>query len=133
MKTNLDFEFKTSKDLEQNGVWFEIKPGISFLAKRFGGMNTTEAKKIASKYTDASYIAQAKAGTLAFEREQEVMIKTFVDACMLDWKGIEIDGQPQPFSKEVCKDLFLQLPELAQTVMENAAKYDNYRVELGNS
>jgi hypothetical protein len=131
MKSNLDKLFKTSQTHEDGGVWFQVSPEVQFLVKRFGGFNAPKVKSALAKYFKP-YAKQIELGTLSQDKEQEIMFKVFVESCVTDWQGIEIDGQLKPFNTEDCLKLFTQLPDMAQLIIQYASDFNNYREELGN-
>lgn len=132
MKSNLDKLYKTDSNLEKDGIWFDIDENVGFKIKRLGGKNSTEVKKAHAKHYKP-FARQIKTGTLSSEKELEISIKTFVESSVVDWKGIEIDAEPKEFSKEQCEKLLIQLPELANTLIEYATSYEYFKEDLGNS
>jgi regulator of PEP synthase PpsR (kinase-PPPase family) len=132
MKTNLDSMFKTSISLEENGTWFMISDKTGFLLKRIGGANASKMKSSFAKYYKP-YAKQFENGTIDPLKEKEIMAKVFVESCLVDWKGIEIDGKETPFSKEVAVDFFKSLPDLMDTLSAQATDLNNYKEDLGNS
>ena len=106
MKTNLDHLFKTHQESEENGTWFTLSDDIGFLVKRFGGFNSSGIKKaMATKYKP--YAKQIQMGTLAAEKEKEIMVDLFVESCMVDWKGVEIDGEVKAFDKKLAVEFWI--------------------------
>jgi hypothetical protein len=132
MKTNLDSLFKTSESIEQEGVWFEVATGVAFLIKRFGGYNSPKIKSALTKYYKP-YARQIENGTMDQAKEKEIMVKVFVESCVLDWKGIEIDGKATPFSIAECVNVLTALPEMSDLLVQYASDYKNYKEDLGNS
>lgn len=133
MRTNLHKKFKTNIDLETKGIWFEVDSGVSFLITRFGGFNSPSVKKQMAKY-HKPHAKQIELGALSPEKEREIMIQIFVEACIKDWKGVTTeDGQEIPFSISECVKLFCELPDMADVLIGQASDYNNYREELGNS
>jgi hypothetical protein len=131
MKTNLDETFKTDLSCERDGIWLEISDTIAFKVKRFGGVNQPELKRAFAKYYKP-YAKQIENGTLSPDKEREVTTRTFVEVVLVDWRGIEIDGKEEPFTKELAIKFFLELPELFELVIKHATSFDNYRADLGN-
>lgn len=132
MKSNLDHLFKTSKESEQDGIWFTISDEVGFLIKRFGGFNSSDLKKaMASKYKP--FANQIKMGTLDPEKEREIMVEMFVEACVVDWKGVEIDGEERSFSKSLAVEFLIGLPDLFETLVAHASDFNNFKEDLGNS
>ena len=132
MKTNLDTLFKTNLSYESEGVWFDINEQTSFRVRRFGGANSNKVKMALAKY-HKPYAKQVDAGTLSIEKEKEIMIRTFVDSSMVEWKGVEIDGVDTQYSPEAAVKLFIGIPELFQTLFSYASDISTYKDALGNS
>lgn len=132
MKTNLDKIYKNDASLEKEGIWFDVAKDCGFLIKRFGGFNSQAVKMELAKYYKP-FAKQIENGTMDERKERELSLKVFVNSCILDWKGIEIDGAIAPFSKEACINVLLELPELTDTLIQYASDSKNYREEVGNS
>lgn len=132
MKSNLDAMFKTDKNLEKEGVWFEVADGVKFLIKRFGGANSEAVKKAMAKYYKP-HAKMVERGIMPVHKEVEIMAKVFVDVCLIDWEGVEIDGEIVPFNKEKAVEFFCGLPELLDTLMEYAQGQESFKEDLGNS
>jgi hypothetical protein len=131
MKTNLDKFFKTSENFEKNGVWFEISDTIGFLIRPFKATNPKVKAAMASHYKP--YARQIEMGTLDLEKQLEIQIKIFLDVCLVDWKGVEIDGKEVEYTSENAYKFFRALPELFETLWKHANDFTNYREDLGNS
>lgn len=132
MKSNLDSLFKTDRESEKTGVWFLVKPEVGFLVKRFGGANAPEVQKKLALY----YKPQARLidkGQLDEETTRRIFLRVFVESSMIDWKGIEIDGEVKPFNSQLAVDFLMGLPELADALIEYAGDVANYKEDLGNS
>ena len=78
------------------------------------------------------YARQVETGTLGAEKEREITCKVFVHSCLVDWKGVEIDGQECPFDADKAVELFLTLPDLMDTLVSYASDNKNYKEDLGN-
>lgn len=132
MKTNLDKFFKTNEDLEKNGVWFDLSDTIGFLVKPMRASNPN-VKAAWAKY----YKPHARAIELGTfddtKKGQEIQAKIFVEACMVDWKGVEIDGVETEYSRDVAIKFFLELPDLFRTLWDHCQDFKNYQEEVGNS
>jgi hypothetical protein len=132
MKTNLDQFYKTDQSMEKDGIWFSFSDDIGFKMKRFGGFNASSVKAAMSKYYKP-YARQIKNGMLPPEKEREVMVRTFVESSITDWRGIEIDGEEVDFNPAKCIELLISLPDLADTLIEYATSFEHFKVDLGNS
>lgn len=132
MKTNLDKFFKTDETLEQKGVWFEIADGVRFLVRPMKATNPQIKAAVATYYKP--HAQQVEKGTIDPKKVEEIQIKVFVKACLVDWEGIEIDGQVTPYSPDIAIEFFKNLPELFWTLFNNCNDYKNYQAEVvGNS
>lgn len=130
MKTNLDTLFKTSADLEKNGVWFDISDTTGFLLRPFRATNP-RIKAAMAKYFKP-YARQIENDSLDMDKQREININLFMDVCLVDWKGIEIDGAEVKLDRESGIKLFKSLPELFDTLWKHAQDFKNYKEDLGN-
>jgi uncharacterized protein YxjI len=131
VKTNLDSIYKTDDSLETEGVWLMITENSGFRVKRFGGKNQL---KIAEKLArlQKPYLRQIQNGTMDKSIEQKINVTIFVEECIVDWQGIEIDGEQVPYDKQKCLDLLLSMPDLTDSLVQYAMDIANYREHLGN-
>jgi hypothetical protein len=130
MASNLDKMFKSDSSLEKEGVFFEIAEGIRFKVRRFGGSNS-EVKKAMVKYYKP-HARLIERNLLPESKEREIYQKAFIDACLVSWEGVELDGELVEYSKEAAFRLFQELPELFETLVEHSQTVDHYREDLGN-
>jgi hypothetical protein len=130
MKTNLDSIFKTNKESERNGQWFELNEKTGFLIRRFNAMNP-HAKGAMAKYYKP-YAKQIENDTLSVDKSLEININLFLDVCLVDWKGIEIDGVEVAFDRDTGFKVFQALPDLFDTLWKHANDFKNFREDLGN-
>ena len=132
MKTNLDKLFKTNEELEKSGIVVVLSDTLEFNLKRFGGKNSTPVRAAQAKYYKP-YARQIEMGTFDKDKEREIFVKIFVESCFIGWKGVEIDGAPAEFNRDNAIKILLALPELFETLLEQASKVDNFKEDLGNS
>lgn len=133
MKSNLDKHFKTDAKMEKEGIWFDINDTAGFRLTRFGGENSPGVKAALAKYYKP-YAAQLEIESLSPEKEREIFVRVFVESCVVDWRGIDIDGEENvPFDKEKAIALLIGLPDLFETLRAQASKSEHYKVDLGNS
>lgn len=132
MKTNLDSLFKTNSNLEKDGVWFKAGEGVSFLVRRFGGSNSQRLKLAMAKYHKPK-ARLIELDQLSPEETHLIMSKVFAEACLVDWKGVQIDEQDVPCNFENAVKLFTTLPELFESLWSYASGYESFKEDLGNS
>ena len=128
MKSNLDSLFKTDKEVEKTGAWFNITETTGFLVRPFN-MNNQQIKAAHARHFKP-FAHQIEHGTLDSVKEREIYTKIFVGACLVDWKGVEIDGKEVKFEKEIAVKFLMELPELFQTLMKHAEDFKNYKIDF---
>lgn len=132
MKTNLDKVFKTNQTFEKEGVDFAVNDKTSFRIRRFNASNPRVKSAMATYYKP--YARQIELGTMPQEKSDEIMIKLFIDVCLVSWEGVEDEnGKPIPMTKENALELFKSLPDLFQSLYAHANNFENYKDEVGNS
>lgn len=131
MKSNLDQFFKTSADLEKNGVEFEIAPGVSFMLRPFKSTNPRVKAAMATLYKP--YARQIELDTLGIEKQRDIQMKLFIQVCLAGWTGVEIDGTPVECTPDNALRLFTELPDLFDTLQKHSNDFNNYKEDLGNS
>lgn len=132
METNLDGLYKTNRDMETEGNWFEVADGVAFKIKRFGGYNSPEIKKAVAKYHKPHALMISK-GLLPDAKEREIHTRAFVESSIVDWKGITIGDEVAEFTVDKAVEMLVGLPDLVEVLMQEASNFENYREELGNS
>ena len=132
IKTNLDKDFKTNEKFEREGVDMALNEKVSFRVRRFNGTNPRVKAAMAAHYKP--YARLIEMGTLDQAKEQEIQIRLFIDVCLVGWEGLEDDkGEPIPFSKENAFEVLKSLPDLFNTLWQNANSADPYKEIVGNS
>lgn len=131
MKTNLDAKFKTDASKETDGVWYPLTPEVSFKLRRMGGKNSQKLKQYAAT-AYKPYAKQIEADALSQEKSFELACAMLVDLILVDWKGVESDGQPLEFTRENALKLLSGLPDLADKLSEFANEKDNFIETVGN-
>lgn len=139
MKSNLDSLFKTDKGQELSGVWFLVTETAGFLVKRWGGANSKEIQKKLAKYYKP-HARLIESGAMEEATARKILLKVFVESCIMDWKGIEIDGEIRKFDKTLVVDFLMELPDLADALIQYAGDISNFKEEdsegleeMGNS
>lgn len=132
--SNLYKTFSTNRNLEVDGVWFEIDTETKFLLARAGGANTKYTRCLQTR--GKPYSRRAARGTLEPEALQEIEKQVFLDSVLLDWKGVtDADGDSVEFCRGAAIKLFNDLPELYVTLVEAANTLAYYltdqAVEMG--
>jgi hypothetical protein len=132
MNTNLDSLFKTDSSLESEGVWFKISNETSFCMKRFGGANAQKVKLAMAKY-HKPHARLIEMDALSLDEVNKIMAQVVAHSCLVDWKGVVIDGQDLPCNPDNAVKLFCSLPELFNTLFGYISGVESFKEDLGNS
>jgi hypothetical protein len=127
--------FRTNTPMEIGGRWFEInppnddgtKPG--FLLARRSSKNTKFAG--AMERVVRTNRRELDNGTMSPEESRRIIVETFVDTCLKDWRNVYDDAEkPLSFSKTNAMALFDDLPDLFDTLNEQAGLLTNYQDKM---
>lgn len=134
--------FKTSKNLETDGIYIEYgsdedgKP-IRIKIARAGGSNKAFTKAL--ERATRPYRKAIQSGLLDNATADRLFRDVFADTVVLGWENVKgPDGKDLPFSRENILKLFEDLPDLFSDLREQASNAALYREEvaekdLGNS
>ncbi len=84
--------FGTSKKLEFDGVWQELGDGAAIRIARWNNRRFSELKR----QLERKYRAQQKDNKLPEKIAEQVIVETMAHAILLDWRGLELNGQKLP-------------------------------------
>ena len=133
MKTNLSKAYATDKNLEQEGKWFQVAEGVEFKLKRMGGSNATEVNRIRAKIIKP-HLRLIEKNLLDKDVEKGLYIKVFIEACLVNWKGLLDDNDQEiPFTREFAQELFKDTPDLFDYVVDLTNDNESYKEDLGKS
>ena len=118
----------TDAIMETGGVWIDYGKAGKFLIARSGGANTKFAKVLEVKMRP--YRRQMDQGKMDNDVANRVLLESFIDACLLDWKGIKSeDGKEMKFTKVNALKLFTDLPDLFADLREQSSKMATFQME----
>lgn len=150
MSAKLYKMFEMDKDLEREGI--SVNYGsVKFQIARAGGRNKAFKDTFSAKAK--KHRTQIDAETMSDDMADRIMAESYAEAVVLGWwsrkedehgdpilnaKGEEKwvdtienkEGKNVKYSKEECVKLFLDLPDLFQSLQSYAIKAGNYRKEL---
>lgn len=104
--------FGTNSTLENEGVWIELGDGASIKVARMGNK---ENKAILKKLI-APHKMAARNDKLADEIWDKITVESMAATILLDWKGIEDDGKPLPYTKENATRLLTDYKDFREQV-----------------
>jgi hypothetical protein len=125
---NLFKTFETDKNLEKEGVWFEISPGVRFNCARMGPMNKTYKRALSKKMKP--HQRQYQQGTLDEELGENLLMDVFIETVLLGWEGVtDREGKAIDLDFNNAKWLFAELPDVYRALTEESEKAGNYLVK----
>ena len=122
--------YKTDKEAEIEGKWFDLVGGGQVKLARIGNKNYAKLREKLEK----PYAKLMRAGKKPPEDKQdEILIETFSRTIVLDWKGI-IDPRVSteaelPFNYENVKSVLTEYRDFLDEIAQYAADMENYRSE----
>jgi hypothetical protein len=150
MSAKLYQMFEMDKDLEREGITVNYG-SVKFQIARAGGRNKAFKDTFSAKAK--KHRTQIDNETMSDDMADRIMAESYAEAVVLGWwtrkeddagdpildkKGEEQwvdtienkEGKSVKFSVEECVRLFLDLPDLFQSIQSYAVKAGNYRKEL---
>lgn len=114
---------KTNRALETEGVWQPVLDGEVRVAR----IDNPKAARLFQRYT-RPYRRQIDNGTMDPAKQEEIMCRVLSEAVLLDWRGLEEDGQPlPPYSPEEGFRVLSEYRELRDMVRDYAQDAQAYR------
>jgi hypothetical protein len=121
-------QFATDKEAEVQGVWLDYELGdveVCFKVSRMGKSNKKYVKAF-DKRTRKHKHAIAN-GTIAEKKAEAIEMDVFIDAILLDWKGLETDEGPLQLTRENAIEVFTTYPDLYEDVKSRASEVSTFR------
>lgn len=123
--------FGTDSRLETEGVDIHLGGGAYVTIARAGGSNARYES--AMRRHLAPHQKALALDALDEKTAAEIMSAAYAETVVLGWRGIELDGEPVPFSVDTAKRLFRELPEFWRVVRDEAGKFANFRAQEVNA
>lgn len=123
---DLKKDFSTNKKLEDEGVWIDIGDGAKLKIARAGNKQANAVSKQLAK----PYMAQIQYGKLSDEVATQIAVEVMAKAILLDWKGIQYDGQEMPYSIDNAIKILTELPDFRDYVSQVANERKTFQREI---
>jgi hypothetical protein len=94
---------KTDTNLAEEGVWVDIDPTTRLKVARYGNAKFRNKLRALMK----PYERMIDNNTMDDGKADELLIVAVVDSVLLDWEGLERDGEALPYSKDTAKEILL--------------------------
>jgi hypothetical protein len=128
-KKSIYDKFGTDKKAEQEGVILDYGDGLRIRIARAGGSNIRFEKTVQTKMR--RFGLQAKHDLLDPDQMREVMREVMAETVVLGWEGVtDRDGNPLAFNRENCIQVFKDLPDLFEDVLEQSRKASLFKANI---
>ncbi len=107
---------------EQAGVWVDYDDKTKFL---IGSLSSRRYKQAYQEELDENR-SRARRNPETAEKMQN---KVFARAIVLDWQGVEMQGQNYPCTPENVEYVLANCPQVKEFIVQAAANYDNFKVD----
>jgi hypothetical protein len=114
---------KTDPKAEQEGVWVTIDDKTSLKIARINN----ERYKTETRRKLAPHKRAIRNETLADSVMVPILGEVMADAILLDWRGMEENGQPLPYSRGKAAQVLTESPEFRNLVVELASDRELFR------
>lgn len=122
-------QFRTSDNLETNGIWIDYGTAGRFRIARAGGANKRFTKKLQRLAKPFRKAIQAE--SMDDELADRLMMQAFCECVLIGWEGVTgPDGNPLPYSAEAAAKLFEDLPDLYLDLRQQAQNGALFREAL---
>jgi len=123
---NIYEKFATDKKLEQSGIVLDYGDGLELRIARAGGSNVKFEKVVQQKMK--KYDRLVKNDLLDPSQMREVMREVLAETVVLGWSGVtDREGKVIAFSKDACIQLFKDLPDLFDDVLDQSRKANLFK------
>jgi hypothetical protein len=111
--------------LEKEGKWFvyDADEGVEFKLGYIG------SKSYNRKLTRLLFAARRgrQGGNIPAGKQEEVQIESMIGTILLDWKGLDANGQPFVFSEANAKELLTRSIEVRAFIQNEAGVLSNFQ------
>lgn len=117
--------FGTDKAKEKDGVWQDMGDGLKMRIARIGNPKYQKRFEALSK----PHRRALRRGTLSNEIAEKLLIQCMSETIVLDWEGIEENGEEIQFSVENAIRILTDYPELRKYVEDIANEMEGYKAD----
>ena len=117
--------FGTDKVKEKDGVWQDMGDGLKMRIARIGNPKYQKRFEALSK----PHRRALRRGTLSNEIAEKLLIQCMSETIVLDWEGIEENGEEIQFSVENATRILTDYPELRKYVEDIANEMEGYKAD----
>lgn len=128
---DLKKEYGADKDLQTNGIWVPFDDASILIAYADSANPNYERAIERFTHKHQKKINNDKAMRRPENRKQvlEAVISAYAEAVVLDWKNLKLGDEDLVYSKEACKKILLDYPELYSEIRDFAMEFSNFQNE----
>jgi len=115
--------FGTDQNKEKEGVWQDMGDGLKMRIARIGNPNYQKRFQALSK----PHRRALRRGTLSDEIAEQLLIKCLAETIVLDWEGVEENGETIPYSVDNAIRILTDYPDLRNYVNDIANEMEGYK------
>jgi hypothetical protein len=118
-------DFKTDLTKEEEGVWIELGEGARVKLARMNNPSYLESLRKGMKPHNLAI----RRGTADAEVLDRIVATATAEAVVLDWEGLELNGEAITYTKEKCIEILLDdtLKDFRDWLMDEARNMDHFR------
>lgn len=116
--------FSTNVQFETDGIWIDYGSYGRVKIARAGGKNRAFRSLMERRLRP--YRSAMNMGTMDEQVLERITRECFAETVVLDWEFLGPDGEPLPFSKEKCVELFEALPDFFTEVVNESQRVVNF-------
>lgn len=119
--------FAADPVLEAEGIEVHLGAGAYITLARAGGGNVRY--EAAMRRLFAPHKRALANNTLDERTATDILQGAYAEAVVIGWRGVELDGQPLPYSVENARRVLREFPEIWRIVQDEATRFSNFRAE----
>lgn len=118
---------KTDTKLADEGAWVDLDPTTRIKVARYGNRNFRDRLRALMK----PYNRMIENGTMDDTKADELLVQAISETVVLDWEGLEMNGEPVTYSAAKAKELLLDpaLRDFRELVISLSNELEVFRGE----
>lgn len=102
-------ELALDAERQENGAWVDEIPEVEGLRLKVRGQLNVDWRRLQARLMDAVPRKKRVGGRLDPDEQDRIMSSCLLNACLLDWEGLEDDeGNAIPYSKQMAQKLLTE-------------------------
>jgi hypothetical protein len=129
-------EYKTDKEFEREGVWFDFGD-FKILAGRTGGANQLYTQAMTKALKPYMRMVKPDGTGIPAQVQRKIAVEVISETVVKEWTLVDVDDEtgtetPIPCTYEKCVEIFTEHPDLFNRLQQFVDDKDNYLQSLRN-